>query len=121
MMIFSMLIVLVLAGLVLDEGGAMADKVRILDVAQGAARSGAREIDLGTLRSTGQVRLKPTAATAAAQRFLTSAGLSGTATASATTVTVTVSATRRTQLLHLVGVSSIPISATGTATAATAP
>lgn len=117
--IFGVRLVLLLAGLVLDEGLAMADKVRALDVAQAAARAGAREVDLGVYRATGVVQLDPAAATTAARGFLTQAGIPGTATASTATVTVTVTTRRQTQLLHLVGITTIPVSATATAAPST--
>lgn len=119
MMIFGGLVVLLLAGLVLDQGLAMADKVRVLDIAQAAARSGAQQVDLAVYRSTGQVRLNPASAATAARSFLTRAGATGTATATDTTVTVTVTTTRRTQLLHLIGITDIPVAATATAVPAT--
>ncbi len=119
MAILSALLVLTLGGLVLDQGLAMSDQVRLLDVAQGAARSGAQAVDLAVYRATGEVRLDPAAATAGARTFLSRSGVTGTVTATATTVTVNVRAVRRTQLLHLVGVTSIPVAATATATAAT--
>jgi Flp pilus assembly protein TadG len=116
--IIGVVIVLVLAGLVLDLGLGMTDKVRLLDLAQAAARAGAREIDLATYRATGTIQLEPTQAAAAARTFAQQADIPGqvTATASTTTVTVTITGTRRTQLLNLVGVTSLPISATATAT-----
>ena len=117
--VVGVLIVLVLAGLVFDQGLAMADKVRIYDIAQAAARAGAREVDLATYRATGVVQLDPAAATAAAHTFLAQAGMPGAASASTTTVTVSVTTSHRTQLLHLVGVTSIGVSATATAVPAT--
>jgi hypothetical protein len=117
--IFATLLIIILAGLVFDQGMAMSDKVRLFDIAQGAARAGARQVDLATYRSTGVVQLDPDAAATAARTFIAQAGISGTATASPATVTVTVHTTRRTQLLHLAGVTSIPVSATATATPAT--
>ncbi|MFE9690667.1 pilus assembly protein TadG-related protein [Micromonospora sp. NPDC005806] len=114
--IAGVLIVLILAGLVLDLGLGMSDKVRVLDLAQAAARAGAREIDLNTYRRTGTVQLDPTQAATAARAFLAQAGVPGTATASTTTVTVTITTRRPTQLLTLVGITSLPVSATATAT-----
>ena len=114
--IVGVLIVLILAGLVLDLGLGMSDKVRVLDLAQAAARAGAREIDLDTYRRTGTVQLDPAQATTAARTFLAQAGVPGSATASTTTVTVTITTRRPTQLLTLVGITSLPVSATATAT-----
>jgi len=117
--IFAGLIVLILAGLVFDEGMAMADHVRVWDTAQAAARAGAREIDLPAYRGAGVIRLDPVRAATAARAFLSAAGATGTVSATTTTVTVTVHTTRHTQLLHLVGVTTLSVSATGTATPVT--
>ncbi|MGI5214853.1 pilus assembly protein TadG-related protein [Plantactinospora sp. CA-290183] len=114
--VVGVLIVLVLAGLVLDLGVGMSEKVRLLDLAQGAARAGAREIDLATYRTRGVLQLEPARAAAAARVFLSQAGVPGQASASSTTVTVSISVTRPTQLLHLVGVTALPVSVTATAT-----
>ncbi len=121
--VFGVLLVILLAGLVFDAGMAMADQVRLYDRAQAAARAGAQQIDLATYRSTGVIRLDPDAAAAAARTFLARSGTTGTVTATATTVTVTVTVTatgvRTTQLIHLIGVRSIPVDASATATAVT--
>ncbi|MDG4795012.1 pilus assembly protein TadG-related protein [Micromonospora sp. WMMD1082] len=116
--VVGVVIVLVLAGLVLDLGAAMADKVRLRDIAQAAARAGAREIDLAAYRATAAIGLHPARAAAAARAFAAQTGVDGqiTATASTTTVTVTITGTRQTQLLHLVGITGLPVSATATAT-----
>ncbi|MFI7208453.1 pilus assembly protein TadG-related protein [Micromonospora aurantiaca (nom. illeg.)] len=113
------LIVLILAGLVFDQGMAMAAKVSAYDTAQAAARAGAREIDLATYRATGAVRLDPAAAATAARVFLDQAGLPGRVSATTEQVTVTVTTQHRTRLLHLVGITAIPVLATATATPAT--
>ncbi|MFI9643557.1 pilus assembly protein TadG-related protein [Micromonospora sp. NPDC051925] len=116
--IVGVVIVLVLAGLVLDLGLGMSDKVRLLDVAQAAARAGAREIDLATYRTTGAIQLQPAQAAAAARAFAQQATADGqvTVSASTTTVTVAITATRKTQLLTIVGITGLPVSATATAT-----
>ena len=118
--VIGVVIVIVLGGLVFDQGLAMADKVRLWDAAQAAARAGAREVDLGAYRTSGVIRLDPAAAAATARTFLAEAGLDGTASATDTTVTVTVTAVRRTQLLHLIGITGIPVSATAVAAPVTA-
>ncbi|MPZ28595.1 MAG: hypothetical protein GEV12_19890 [Micromonosporaceae bacterium] len=111
------LAVLVFAGLVLDAGLAIATKVGAVSVAQSAARAGARELDLAHLRATGQIRLDPLQAHSAAQGWLDSAGMPGAVSVVGDEVTVTVTTARDTQLLQLVGIASIPVGATGTATA----
>ncbi|MET7949024.1 pilus assembly protein TadG-related protein [Micromonospora sp. NPDC005324] len=113
------LIVLILAGLVFDQGMAMATKVSAYDTAQAAARAGADEIDLAKYRLTGAVQLDPAAATAAAHTFLAQAGQGGNVAATTGQVTVTITTRHRTQLLHLVGITDIPVAATASATPAT--
>ena len=105
------------AGLVLDAGMALSAKVQALDAAQAAARAGAQQLDLTEYREHNIAELDPPRAQAAAQGWLSSAGLDGTVTATAETVTVTVRRTTRTQLLQLVGVRTLMVSATATATA----
>jgi len=109
--------VLALAGLVLDAGLAASTKVEAVSAAQSAARAGARELDVAALRTTGVVRIDPAKARAAAQNWLGRARLTGTVTVTDNQVTVSVTTARQTQLLHMLGVTSIPITATATAEA----
>lgn len=108
---------LAVAGLVLDAGIALSQKVQALDLAQAAARAGAQELDLVKYRTTNVAELDPARAAAAARTWLASAGVDGDASATTTTVTVTVRRTSNTQLLTLVGVSQLHVSATASATA----
>jgi Flp pilus assembly protein TadG len=119
--IAMVVVVLLLAGAVLDGGNAMAARIKALDLAQEAARAGANQIDLNALRNQGVVRLDPTRAHTAAQDFLTRAGVTGTVTATAVQVTVTVTRSQPTLILQLVGVGSIPMTATAHAVPATGP
>jgi Flp pilus assembly protein TadG len=105
------------AGLVLDAGMALSAKVQALDAAQAAARAGAQQLNLTAYRESNIAELDPPRAEAAARGWLSAAGLDGTVTATATTVTVTVRRSTRTQLLQLVGVRSLDVSATATAIA----
>lgn len=111
------LAMLAFAGLVLDAGLAVATKVDAVSVAQSAARAGARELDLAHLRTTGDIRLDPATAHDTATDWLDTAGLAGTVTVTGDQVTVTVTTSQDTQLLQLVGIGSIPVGATATATA----
>ena len=105
------------SGLVLDAGLAVAAKVHAVGVAQSAARAGAQAVDLDLYRRTGEVRLDVGRATAAAQGWLVRSGATGTVTATPQQVRVEVAATTDTQLLSLVGVGSLTVHATATATA----
>jgi Flp pilus assembly protein TadG len=105
------------AGLVLDAGIALSAKVQALGIAQSAARAGAQQLDLYAYRTSGITRLDPGRAAATARAWLASAGVHGDASATATTVTVTVRRDSHTQILQLVGVRNLHVSASATATA----
>jgi Flp pilus assembly protein TadG len=110
-------VLLAVAGLVLDYGNALAEKDQALDVAQSAARAGAQEIDLAALREGRPARIDPQRAIAAARAWLRQARVTGTVTATPGGVTVTVAATSRTQLLQIIGVRQLHTTASATAIA----
>lgn len=101
--------ILALAGLTLDGGLALAAKIRASGQAEAAARAGAQALDLGAYRATGAVRLVPAQATAQARSYLATVRATGTVTVTGDTVTVTVTATHPTQLLGLVGISTLSV------------
>lgn len=107
-------------GLIVDAGGALADKTEAMGIAQEAARAGANELDLTAFRQTGTVRLLPDQAVAAAQSYLAQAGATGTATVEDNTVTVTVTAVHD-NLLGVVGLDTLTVTGTGTARPAPPP
>ena len=115
------LALLVMAGLVLDGGLALAAKVQAIDAAQAAARAGAQAIDIPTYRATGQITLDPGQAVADAQGFLAAAGERGTVTVAGETVDVTVTITQPTQILSVVGVDQLTVTGAGSATAQQGP
>lgn len=103
------LALLLLSGLVLDGGLALAAKVRANGQAEAAARAGAQAIDLTAFRVDGTLRLLPDQAVANARDYLASVGTSGTVTVIGNTVTVTIITTQPTQLLGLVGISGLDV------------
>ncbi|GAB3474250.1 TadE/TadG family type IV pilus assembly protein [Amycolatopsis cihanbeyliensis] len=105
--------ILLFAGLVLDGGLALAAKIRALGEAQEAARAGAQEIDLAAYRTDGTLRLAPYQASAAARDYLAAAGRTGSVSVAGNTVNVTVTVSQSTQLLDLVGIGSITVTASG--------
>lgn len=107
--------ILALAGLTLDGGLALAAKVQANDQAQSAARAGAQAIDLTAYRATGALQLVPAQAVADAQNYLARIGASGTVTVSGDTVAVAVTAVEHTQLLGMVGISSLTVHGQGSA------
>jgi hypothetical protein len=107
--------ILLFAGIVLDGGLALATKVRALGEAQEAARAGAQEIDLAAYRADGTLRLAPQQASAAARNYLAATGHTGTVSVAGNTVNVTVTVNQSTQLLNVIGLDSITVTATGQA------
>jgi hypothetical protein len=106
---------LLFAGVVLDGGLALASKVQAIGQAEEAARAGAQELDLAAYRSNGTVRLNPSTAQAAAQRYLASVGATGTVSVADNTVRVRVQVRQRTQLLKIIGIDAIATTAEGRA------
>jgi len=115
------LALIVMAGLVLDGGLALAAKVQAIDDAQAAARAGAQAIDIPLYRSTGTITLDPAQAVADAQGFLAAAGEHGTVTVAGETVAVSVTITQPAQILSVVGVDQLTVTGTGSATAQQGP
>jgi Flp pilus assembly protein TadG len=107
--------ILTLAGLTLDGGLALAAKVEANGQAEAAARAGAQAIDLTVYRTNNRLQLVPAQAVDNAQSYLAAVGASGTVTVSGDTVTVTVTASQNTQLLGMVGISSLTVHGTGSA------
>lgn len=106
---------LVLAGLALDGGLALAASVRANGQAEAAARAAAQELDLGAYRNNGFVRLDNHAATTAAHDYLDAAGVTGAVHVSDDTVTVTITGAEPTQMLRLIGISAIHYRGSATA------
>jgi Flp pilus assembly protein TadG len=116
--VFGLLLVtiaLMLAGLGVEAANTMQASGHATDIAQQAARAGAGQLDLNTLRTNGLVRLDPQKAFAAAQAYLTQVHETGTVTATTTQVTVTVRVTRPTVVALIVGVNTVTVSATANA------
>ncbi|USX56427.1 pilus assembly protein TadG-related protein [Lentzea sp. HUAS12] len=107
--------ILVLAGLSLDGGLALAAKVRANGHAESAARAGAQALDLALYRATGQLHIDPAQAAAEARRHLGRVGASGTVTVNGNSVIVTVDAVQPTQLLGLIGVPRLEVHGEGSA------
>jgi Flp pilus assembly protein TadG len=109
---------LVMAGLVIDGGAALATRERAADLATQAARAGATALTPTSLRDApGQLQANPTAATTAADAVLTDGGATGEVTVNGDTVTVTAHLPRHTVILSAVGLSDISQTATASASA----
>jgi Flp pilus assembly protein TadG len=103
-----------LVGLVFDGGTELAAHQAAVDEAEQAARAGAASLSIDALRS-GSLRLDPRGAAAAAEAFTVAAGHPGAVTVAAGTVTVSVRYRVPTSILGIVGIASLPVSATATA------
>ncbi len=104
-----------LLGLVIDGGRAVAAQSAATGEAEQAARLGAGQISVDALR-LGTVRVDPVAAVEVAQAYLSSMGAKGEVTVAGQTVRVEIQGAEPTDILGIVGVEQIGISASASAT-----
>jgi hypothetical protein len=104
-----------LMGLVLDGGSAINAQQTAYDEAEQAARAGAGALSVDGLR-TGSVTIDSQAAIAAAVAYTVSSGHPGTASVANGRVTVEVHYRIPTSILGIVGISTLTVSATASAT-----
>lgn len=109
---------MVMAGLVIDGGAAIAARGRAADLAEQAARAGANALSLPSLRgaSPADLSVDPVAAQAAATRVLSLAGATGEVQVSGLQVSVTAHVPRHAVILSAVGANDLTGTATATAT-----
>jgi Flp pilus assembly protein TadG len=103
------------AGLVIDGGLALANKVRAADTAQEAARAACQHIDLAYLRATHSLRLDDSAARTAAREQVAAVGDTARVTVTGDKTQVTVTHVQKTQVLSLVGLKTLTTTASATA------
>jgi Flp pilus assembly protein TadG len=103
-----------LAGLVLDGGRAVSAQQAAQDEADQAARSGAAALSVNALRA-GAVELDAQAAVANAVAYTVAAGHPGTATVVGNAVEVSIHYRVPTDILGIVGIDTLPVSATARA------
>ncbi len=112
------LVMLAMAGLVVDGGLAINARQRVNDDVEQAARAGALNLDIAALRDGGKVRIDPGPASEAAAQFLADRQYPGDKvqiTANGEQITVTAELVRPTTLLSLIGVKSFTVKASGEA------
>jgi len=106
--------VFVLLGLVVDGGAAVTAQQAAYDEAEQAARAGAGALSVGALRS-GSVQLDQNQAVATAQDFTVAAGHKGIASVAGGVVHVQITYRIPTQILGIVGIGTLPVSASASA------
>ena len=106
---------LALAGLVADGGRYLDARQAAASEAEQAARAGAASLDVGQLHA-GTLTIDPAAATAAAEQYMRTAGHPGVAWVAGNTVYAQISYRQPTQLLGIIGVGSLQITVTESAT-----
>ena len=119
-MIIGTAVIIGFGGVLVDVGAALNAREIAADVSRQAARAGADALAPGSLRqaSPAAIAAYAPAATAAANRYLTEAGISEhTVSVAGRQVTVHATVHRGTKLLSAVGVTQVSGSATSTATA----
>jgi hypothetical protein len=112
---------MVLAGLVVDGGNAINARQKIIDDAEHAARVGANQIDVGTLRGSGDVVVMWPAARSEAVSYLVGLGYDASRISvvpgGANEVVVVANDTVSTQLLSLIGIGTFDVRGQATARA----
>jgi Flp pilus assembly protein TadG len=110
-------ILLAMAGLVVDGGLALNARQRATDDVEQAARAGSQHLDLVALRQDGVVKIDSDAARTAAVDFLIARGYSSGIAVDADAGQVTVSATivQKTTMLSLIHIDQFTIRASGQA------
>lgn len=103
------------AGLVFDGGRVVSARIRLMGIADEAARAGAQQLDLEVYRRTGHVRLDSSRAGLAARRFLAASSVSGTVAVSGDRVHVMAVAPVPMRLLSVAGLGQLSVHATGDA------
>jgi alpha-ketoglutarate-dependent taurine dioxygenase len=114
---FSVVILLALfsvVGVVVDGGAALGAHQRTVDEVEEAARAGAGALSVAGLRR-GSLELDDQQAISAAQAFTVAAGHPGRAWVVGQTVFVQVDYRQPTSILGIVGITSLPVSATASA------
>jgi Flp pilus assembly protein TadG len=106
---------LALAGLVADGGHYLDAKQAAASEAEQAARAGAGSLDVGELHA-GTIAVDPATAVTAAENYMIAAGQPGTAWVVGDTVYAQISYRMPTQLLGIIGVGSLALSVTESAT-----
>ena len=106
--------IFVLLGLIVDGGAALSARQAAADEAEQAARAGAGALSVNGLRS-GVVQIDQQQAIDAAEQFTRAAGHPGTAAVSGGTVTVQIRYRIHTDILGIVGLDTLPVSATASA------
>lgn len=112
--VLMLLAVFVLMGLVVDGGAELSAHQAATDEAEQAARAGAGELSVSALRA-GVVQLNQQEAVEAAEQFTIAAGRPGIATVSSGTVTVFIQYRMPTEILGVVGLNTLPVSASASA------
>ena len=106
---------LALTGLVVDGGHYLDAKQQAASEAEQAARAGAGSLDVGQLHA-GTIAVDPSVAVTMAENYMSSAGQPGTAWVVGNTVYARISYRLPTQLLGIIGVGSLALSVTESAT-----
>jgi Flp pilus assembly protein TadG len=112
--VLCLVAMMALLGLVVDGGSALAARQSAADEAEQAARAGAGALSVEALRA-GALQLDPSAAVAAAESFARAVGYPGTATVSGGVVTVRIRFRVPTEVLGIIGIDSLPVSAQASA------
>lgn len=104
----------ILVGLVVDGAGKIQANDNTTAIASGASRAAANAVAAGVI-TDGGVNLDLNRARTTALDYIAAAGMTGTVTVNANEITVSVETVYETHFLSIIGVETLPASATATA------
>ena len=112
----SSVVMMILVGLAVDLGGQVHAQQRAHDVAAQAARAGGQQVQAAPAIEGTHLAVDPTAARAAAERYLRAANIEGTvAFSGGDTITVNVTDSYRPHFLSLVGLGDLKVTSQASA------
>ena len=115
-MLTATFVMMVLVGLAVDLGGQVHAKQRAHNIAAEAARTGGEQVQAAPAIEGRFVGVDTAAARAAAERYLTAAGVTGTVTVTGgDTITVDVTETYSPTVLGFIGIGDLTVTADATA------
>lgn len=119
MLLALMIVMLALAGLVIDGGRKLDATQTAYAIAQEAARAGAGQVNTSAAYRSGTFKVDIPRALALAREYLHNSGYSGSVSASGDDIRVTVHVTVHTTMLSLVGVDTLKSSGSAVASLVT--
>lgn len=112
--VLIVVVLMVMMGFVIDSSGKYSEVEHAQMVASGASRTAVNSLT-GAALQNGSIAVQTVTAQAAAENYITAAGMTGTVTVTGEVITVNVETSYTTKFLSLIGVNELPAAATASA------